>query len=677
MMRHRPRIRRRHVAPGLRPAVANWHQGSFRDPGVRWFDAYTPRPMADSERPNPPAPRADRVPVRPRSSRSDRSGFNLRWPLIVGGSILMGVAVVFATVDPARPGPGLAASSPTPRPASPGYLTSVPELRDRAMRAAAGEQPYSDAVADLLADAQRLVDHAPDPKQPLRIDDDGGAFEADGTAAYALALAYRIGGDERYGRAAARILLAWVEETAFVEDTCANSGSCDTTLMVSRLGAAFVFAGDLLEGTAFWAPADRARLADWLERVILPAASERTNNWGDAGTLLRVAITAYSGDQAGFDRALDHWRALMDLVEADGTIPEERRRFVDGLQYTQEALQYKVAVAEIAGRRGVDLWSYEGRRGGTLKGTIDTFARYWFDPASWPYDPAVKVPRPGPMWELAYAHWQEPAWVNIVTERRPFGDLGHSALRWTTLTNGIATSVVAGPGSSPTAAPTVPPGPVLAEPLLRLASVPSAGGVDVGIVWTVTGASEPSAIRVEGAIDGAAPAVLSASAPAGREIVVALPTDRPIRLRATVLDPSGSPTTWVDGPAIVIRIHDDTAPMMVLTGAWTAAGHAGYVGGTAASSKTAGAVATVTVDAYGVMVIGPVGSTRGRFSASIDGASGTEIDTYRSRFDPSEALVVGSWATAGSHTLRLEVLGSPTSRPTVGLDAIVAIEAAR
>jgi len=639
--------------------------------------------MADSERPHRPAHGTETTSTVPRRPlRPDRSGFSTRWPLIVGASVLMGVAVVLATVAPAGPSPTQTSASPTPRPASPGYLVSATQLLDRAGRAQAGEQPYLDALAALLADANRLVDHVPQPMQPLRIADDGGVFEADGTAAYALALAYRVSGDDRFGHAAAGILRAWVDAVSRVEDICADSGSCHTTLIVSRLGASFVFAADLLEGTSSWTGADRARLAGWLAQVILPAASERTNNWGDAGTLLRVAITDYTGDQTGFARALDHWRGLMDLVDPDGTIPEEARRGPLGLQYTQEALQYKVAVAEIAGRRGIDLWSYEGRRGGTLKGAIDALARYWFDPAAWPHDPAVAVPRPGPMWEVAYAHWQEPSWVSIVAERRPYGDLGHSALRWTTLTNGIATTVVAGPGASPkvtpTPAPTAPPPPALGEPQLRLASVPANGSVDVGIVWPAAGTVDGApAIRIERSIDGAAYAALSPSSTAGQEILVGLPIDGRIQLRASVLDASGSPTTWLDGPAIVIRIHDDTTPTMALAGSWTAAGHASYVGGTAASSKTAGSVATVTVDAYAVMVIGPVGSTRGRFTASIDGAAGTEIDTHRPRFDPSETLVVASWATAGRHTLRLEVLGSPATRPTVGLDAVVAIEAAR
>jgi len=639
--------------------------------------------MVDSER-RPRFTGGDPSPIpRSRPRRRDVDGFSARWPLIVGASILMGVAVVFVTADPAGPSITPPTASPAPAAVSRGYLISVAELLARARRAAAGEQPYLDAVTELLGDAEQLSGHVPQPIQPLRIKDDGGIFEADGSAAYALALAYRLDGSDRFGRSAAAILSAWMDEVAFVEDACPDSGACHTSLIVSRLGACFVFAADLLEGTPFWTADHRTEFAAWLENVILPAASERTNNWGDAGTLLRVAITDYVGDDAGFARALDRWRALMDLVETDGTIPEEARRGSLGLQYTQEALQYKVAVAEIAGRRDIDLWSYTGARGGTLKRAIDALARYWVDPAAWPHDPAVVVPRPGPMWELAYAHWPEPAWVPILTERRPYGDLGHSALRWTTLTNGIPTTVVAGPGASPlitpTPGPTASPAPTFGEPQLRLASVPSAGRVSVGMAWPIRGAvdGESIAIRIERAIDGEEFSAVKASSTAGQEVVFDLPADVAVRFRVTVLDAGGGPTVWTDGPAVVVRVHDDDAPMVALSGTWIDAAHGDYVGGTAASSKVAGAVATVVVDAYAAMVIGPVGATRGTFSASIDGAPPTEIDTYRPRFDPSVALLSASWATPGRHSLRLEVLGSPASRPTVGLDAFVTIEAAR
>ena len=95
------------------------------------------------------------------------------------------------------------------------------------------------------------------------------------------------------------------------------------------------------------------------------------------------------------------------------------------------------SIAEIAARRGIDLWSYTGRAGGNLRAAIDRLAYYWFRPEEWPDHTDPTVPSTGPMWEIAYARYGDPRWQPIIQARRPYGDRGHSAVRWTTLTNGV------------------------------------------------------------------------------------------------------------------------------------------------------------------------------------------------------------------------------------------------
>jgi hypothetical protein len=117
------------------------------------------------------------------------------------------------------------------------------------------------------------------------------------------------------------------------------------------------------------------------------------------------------------------------------------------MSYTQEALQYRVGAAVIAERYGLDLWSYRGEGGATLWDAVDYLARYWPQSEKWPWDTNPERPSTGPFWELAFQRSRDPAFVPIIEERRPFGSQGHSALRWTTLTNGIPLD------ARPTAAP--------------------------------------------------------------------------------------------------------------------------------------------------------------------------------------------------------------------------------
>ena len=379
---------------------------------------------------------SDDAPIRVRSRGRHRF-------IRVGGAIAILVAVAVLAVA------GLRLMRTSDRPsavhspstgagtAERGYLVTLAELRARATRAAGGRQPEARALTDLLDWAEQAVEGHPDPAEPLRIDGTTGPFVDDSATAYGLALAWGATGDLRYATGARGYVMAWVNQTRTLVGACPSDGDCQTSLIVSRAAPGFVFAVDLLSSSGVLTPTDDATFRDWLRTVILPAASERTNNWGDAGVFLRVVATDYLGDAARFTAAVDAWRGQLDLIAPDGHIPEEVRRGSSGLSYTQEALLYKLAVARIAERRGIDLWSSRGAGGGTLRAAVELAAQYQLDPSGWPWAGKVDVPSPGPGWELAYAQWPEPAFASILEPVRPLGFPGHSAIRWTTLTNGL------------------------------------------------------------------------------------------------------------------------------------------------------------------------------------------------------------------------------------------------
>ena len=389
-------------------------------------------PPARSHRPSPIAKRA--------AAQRRRPGW--LWAAGLGALLIVSLAPAMPATDPTggdgattSPGPSTPAGGPSARQG--GYLTDRAGLRERGRLARQGLEPYASAMADLVVWAERAVDRSPDPAERLRIKGTEGPFVDDTAAAYGLTLAWTVTGDDQYAEAAARYIMAWVDTTVSTERTCPDSGACQTSLIISRTVPGFVFAADLLEGTAFLSADELERLRRWLRDLMLPTASELDNNWGDAGTFTRIVLTDYLGDDAGYEAAIGKWRELMDLVAADGHIPEEVARGRAGLGYTQEALDYKVAAAEIASGRAVDLWSYVGAEGGTLKAAVDYLARYMTDETGWPWSERVRRRAPSAFWEIAYAKWQEASYEHLVAERRPHGDVGHSAIRWTTLTNGV------------------------------------------------------------------------------------------------------------------------------------------------------------------------------------------------------------------------------------------------
>ena len=317
------------------------------------------------------------------------------------------------------------------QPATGGYLGSAAELQQRKQLAAQGVAPYKAAVSDVISFAGGKLGSNPSPQNPLNISGTTGPFVDDTASAYGLALAYSASGDVKYAKKSRDFIMAWVNTTTSTKNTCPDSGSCQTSLIISRVAPAFVFAANLIKPSGAFSAADDTAFRAWLRTVILPTASVRNNNWGDAGTFMRIAVTDYLGDAAGFSAAVAKWKSLVDLIASDGHIPEETRRGSSGLNYTQEALDYKVAAAVIAQRRGVDLWSY-----GRFKLAIDYAAKYVVNPKSWPWASGASASI-HPLWEVAYQRWQNPAYKPIIEKRRPYGSTGHSAVRWTTLTNGL------------------------------------------------------------------------------------------------------------------------------------------------------------------------------------------------------------------------------------------------
>lgn len=290
----------------------------------------------------------------------------------------------------------------------------------------------------LSAAADEALERAPDPADPLRVSKTDGPFVTDSRDAWTLALAGHLAGDDRYLDGASAIVVAWMSTATSTEDACPDDGGCSTSLMVSRAAPGLVFAVDLLVADGRMAESDVQRFHRWLREVILPTASDRKNNWGDAGTYLRVVVGAELGDVAILDDAAERWRDRIDLLEPDGRIPEEIRRGRASLMYSQEALDYKTATADVLLRHGIDVWSYRGVRGGTLRQALDLVARGVLRPTAWPVgapDGPVRIPDPSGTWSIALQRWPDASFRELADEAAPTEPAGHSAVMWTHLTH--------------------------------------------------------------------------------------------------------------------------------------------------------------------------------------------------------------------------------------------------
>jgi hypothetical protein len=329
--------------------------------------------------------------------------------------------------SPAPPSTGESDGDDLSRPPLGGALEGLTGL-DRAPDEAAARR-LRDA-----ADEAREVE--PSARDPLLITDTEDAFVGDAQRAWTLALAYRVFRQEADAEASSAIVEDWMTTTRTLEDACPDSGGCSTSLMVSRAAPGFVFAAEVLQAEGIWQEEQTEALHRWLTDVILPAASDRDGNWGDAGTFMRVAVAIELGDEEELARAADRWRDRIDLIEADGQIPEEVRREDAGLMYSQEALGYKVATADMLGRVGVDVWDEQGERGGSLRRALDLVVRSLEEPQTWPVTTEdLRIPRPAALWPIVAARWDDPGYEELADAARARDGSGHSAVLWSSVTH--------------------------------------------------------------------------------------------------------------------------------------------------------------------------------------------------------------------------------------------------
>jgi hypothetical protein len=322
--------------------------------------------------------------------------------------------------------PGITPPTGTPGPTGPpgeqkGYIVTNAELAQRRSR------PEADAM---LSYANSALNRNPSPQNPLNIPGTTGPFVDDSNAVNVLGIAYGLTGDVKYAVKAREYIMAWVNTTKSLTNACPDGGGCQTALITSRMTPGFVFAADHIKPSGVFSASDDAAFKSWLRTVMLPSASTRINNWGDAGTQMRVVVTDYIGDSGGLSSAIAKLKSQIDLVASDGHIPEETRRGTGGITYSSGAIGFRIVAAKVLERRGVDMWGY-----GRMKLSVDYMAKYVTNASAWPWSSGAGTAIHS-WWELAYTKWRDPAYQPIVIKGRPIGVYENNVLPFSTLTNG-------------------------------------------------------------------------------------------------------------------------------------------------------------------------------------------------------------------------------------------------
>jgi alpha-tubulin suppressor-like RCC1 family protein len=146
-----------------------------------------------------------------------------------------------------------------------------------------------------------------------------------------------------------------------------------------------------------------------------------------------------------------------------------------------------------------------------------------------------------------------------------------------------------------------------------------------------------------------------------------------LRVRVRAIDVAGNVGAWATGPLLTPRLTDETSAGITYTGTWSTSTSTGYSGGTARAASAAGASATYTFTGSSIALVTTTGPTRGAAKIYVDGTLITTLDTYSATAAAQVQTWARSWTTAGTHTLKVVIVGT-VGRPRFDLDALAVLE---
>ncbi len=301
-------------------------------------------------------------------------------------------------------------------------------------------EPWTSAYARLMGSVAQKKNTQPNVPKVFNVPgyyEDKAAFfasthemTADADAAYMMALAYQLNGDQNLADRSQRILTAWARNNTGI------SGH-DGQLTMAYMGAGLVLAGELLGNYPGWSPDDRAAFQNWVRTVYIGQAAnaiqDRTNNWGEWGTWGMVIADHFLDDADGLAAEtvkLEHH--IDQAIAADGHMPDETTRGQAGIWYTFFSLAPMTAAARvIENSGGPNLFTWTSPSGKRIDAALAYLFNALQQPSNWSFAQNATVPN-GPRDDWAYDMFEamadqygNPQYAAYAAQRRPIMTSGH------------------------------------------------------------------------------------------------------------------------------------------------------------------------------------------------------------------------------------------------------------
>jgi hypothetical protein len=208
--------------------------------------------------------------------------------------------------------------------------------------------------------------------------------------------------------------------------------------------------------------------------------------------------------------------------------------------------------------------------------------------------------------------------------------------------------------------------PVVTGPFLRFTSGTVGSTVPVRISWTGTDAT--SGIASYDLIRDTFPGQSTYTLPPSTTVVThALTAGKKVRYDLAATDKAGNGIPTAFGPTITPTLVQSTG--LSFAGTWSTQSSSSFVGGSTRYASKAGSRVTYTFTGRAIALVSTKASSRGKAEVWVDGVKVSTIDLYSSSAKYRQTVWYTSFASVGTHTVKIVVLGT-SGRPRVDVDAI-------
>jgi subtilisin family serine protease len=185
------------------------------------------------------------------------------------------------------------------------------------------------------------------------------------------------------------------------------------------------------------------------------------------------------------------------------------------------------------------------------------------------------------------------------------------------------------------------------------------------------GGSGVSAYQVGWSVDGGSWTTQTLGSSA-RSLDRTLSTGRTYGFRVRARDAAGNWSPWRVQTGYGIGVTQDTSSWIARTGSWSTTKVGDWSRGSALYSRTKGSTVSRTLTGRALAWVAAYGPARGKARVYIDGTLAATVDLYRSSTTYRRIVFARSWTSSGTHTIRVEVVGT-AGHPRVDMDAFIVI----